>query len=98
MENNLVSVEDFCMHHAIEITFIQSLEEYGLIQTSKVEKANFLNLDDLDKLERYLRLYQELEINLEGLHAVAHLLNQMNVMQDKILNLKKEISYYKQMH
>lgn len=98
MEANLISIENFCSHHAIGINFIQSLEEFGLIETAVVKKAVWLNVSDLDKLERYIRLYKELEINIEGLHAVSHLLNQMENMRNEITSLNNEINYYKQLH
>jgi len=98
MEANLISVDDFCGHHKVEINFIKSLEEYGLIKTKLIKKAIFIKTDDLTGLERYIRLYKELEINVEGLHAVSHLLNQLEFLQNKIAVLNNEISYYKQLH
>jgi chaperone modulatory protein CbpM len=49
-------------------------------------------------LEQYLRLAQDLEINLEGIHAVSHLLNQVQQMQEEITVLQNEINYYKQLN
>ncbi|TCD10175.1 MerR family transcriptional regulator [Pedobacter frigidisoli] len=98
MENNLISIKDVCAHHQVEINFIQSLEDFGLIQTKIVKKTTFLDTDELSKLERYLRLSQDLEINLEGLHAVSHLLNQLQEVQKELNSLKNELNYYKQLH
>lgn len=98
MENNLVSIKDVCAYHHVEINFIQSLEDFGLIQTKIVKKTTFLDTDELSKLERYLRLSQDLEINLEGLHAVSHLLNQLQAVQQELNILKNELNYYKQLH
>lgn len=81
MENNLISIEDVCVHHQVKINFIQSLEEFGLIHTTVVKKSIWLDSDELSKLERYLRLSHDLDINLEGLHAVAQLLSQVTEMQ-----------------
>lgn len=97
METNLISVDEFCGHYKVEINFIKSLEEFGLIKTRSVKKSMFINIDDLTGLERYIRLYKELEINPEGLHAVSHLLNQLEFLQNKIAALNNEISYYKQL-
>ncbi|MCX3263931.1 chaperone modulator CbpM [Pedobacter agri] len=95
MENNLISVEDVCIHHQVKINFIQSLEEFGLIHTTIIKKTVWLDSDELSKLERYLRLSNDLEINLEGLHAVAHLLSQLSKMQEEIISLKNELNYYR---
>jgi len=98
MENNLISIEDVCVHHQVKINFIQSLEEFGLIHTTVVKKSIWLDSDELSKLERYLRLSHDLDINLEGLHAVAQLLSQVTEMQQEIISLKNELNYYKQVN
>ena len=98
MENNLIAIQDICSHHQIEFKFIQSLEDFGLIHTTVVKKSFFLDADELSKLERYLRLSNDLDINLEGLHAVSHLLNQLKNMQEEVNSLKNELNYYKQLH
>ena len=96
MENTLIPVIDFCIHNKVEITFIQSLEDYGLVRTKTIEKNVFINIEDLSKLEKFLRLSQDLSINLEGIHAVAHLLEQLYKMEDELIVLKNELNYYKQ--
>lgn len=96
MQTNLIPIIDFCTYHQIETTFIQSLEEFGLLQTTEVQKKVCVNIDELEKLEKYLRLFQEMNINLEGLHAVAHLLELLQQKDDQILALKNELSYFNQ--
>ena len=96
METNFISVDDFCGHYKVEVNFIKSLEEYGLIKTKSIKKTIFIKADDLTRLERYIRLHKELDINLEGLHAVSHLLNQLELLQQKVDALNNEINYYKQ--
>ncbi|WP_293309975.1 chaperone modulator CbpM [Pedobacter sp. UBA5917] len=98
METNLIPVEAICAYHHVEINFIQSLEDFGLIHTTVKKQSVFLPIDELSKLEQYLRLAQDLEINLEGIHAVSHLLNQVQDMQDKITLLQNELNYYKQLN
>ncbi|MCX2573137.1 chaperone modulator CbpM [Pedobacter sandarakinus] len=95
MKKNLIPADEICIHHHIELNFIRSLEDFGLISTVVKEKSIFLTLDEILKLEKFVRLTQDLDINLEGLHAVSHLLRQMEIMQLEIANLKKEISHYK---
>jgi hypothetical protein len=98
METKLISINEVCLHHKVEIQFIQSLEEIGLIHTQTVKRSTFIDLDELDKLERYLRLAQDLEINLEGLHAISILLAQIEKMQNELLTLKNELIYYKKIN
>lgn len=98
MKPTLIAIDDICLHHHIELKFIQSLEHFGLIQTTVVKQNVWLDSDEVSKLERFIRLSHDLDINLEGLHAVANLLEQVHNMQKEITSLKNEISYYKQIH
>ncbi|PWS26971.1 MerR family transcriptional regulator [Pedobacter yonginense] len=98
MENNLISIEDICSFYNIEMNFVRSLEEFGLVQTTILKKTVFLNTEELTKLEPYIRLSKELEINLEGIHAVAQLLNQLQKMQSEVLALRNELKFYHHLH
>jgi len=98
METYLIPVEDICAYHHVEINFIHSLEDFGLIHTKVEKQSLFLPVDELSKLEQYLRLAHDLEINLEGIHAVSHLLNQLQNMQLEITALQNELNYYKQLN
>jgi hypothetical protein len=31
-EENLIPANEFCLHHNIEVSFIDSLKEYGLVE------------------------------------------------------------------
>jgi hypothetical protein len=45
----------------------------------------------LNELEKIIRLYYELDINLEGIETVIHLLQRINDMQDEITLLKNRL-------
>ena len=96
MKNNLIAVLDICVYHHVEIDFIHSLEDFGLIKTTTQKQSIFLTFDELSKLERYVRLAKDLNINLEGLHAISHLLNHVENMQAEIRGLQAELKHYKQ--
>ena len=98
METYLIPVEEICTYHHVEINFIHSLEDFGLIRTTVKKQSVFLPVDELSKLEQYLRLANDLQINLEGIHAVSHLLNQLQNMQQEITVLQNELNYYKQLN
>lgn len=77
----LITVEEFCASYDIEIIFIISLQEAGLIEITTIETTGFLNSEQLKKLDRYIRFYYELNINFEGIEAIEHLLHRVNDVQ-----------------
>ena len=96
MKENLIAITDLCLYEKIEINFVHALADFGLITTTVVKKMTFIDVNELPKLARYKHLHQDLEINLEGLHAIAHVLNQIDDLQTELLTLKNELNYYKQ--
>lgn len=96
MENNLIPAKDFCLYHSIEISFIESLNTFGLLEIQIIKKVVFIHQDDIAKIEKYIRLSKDLEINMEGLHAIAHLLEQVEYLQSENNRLQNQLNYYKQ--
>lgn len=91
---DVVSASEFCLHHNIELSFIHSLEEHGMIETVLIEESIYLPVSQLENLERMLRLHFELDINVEGIETISHLLEKMKVMQEQIINLKHRLKLY----
>lgn len=87
----LIAVDEFCKSNDIEISFVNSLEENGLLEITKIEETSFFNFEQIQELDRYIRFYYELNINLEGIDAIKHLFRRVNVICDKIaLSKNKE--------
>jgi len=91
---NLIAVNEFCVNHRIEISFISSLQQTGLIEITTVKETEFIDAGQLQQLERFIRLYYELDINLEGIETISHLLQRINSMQDEIIALKNRLRLY----
>src|SRR5664280_1814607 len=90
----LIALDEFCTVHNIEISFIYSLQESGLIEIIKIRDANFIEADHLHQLEKFVRLYYELDINLEGIETINYLLHRINSMQDEITTLRNRLRIY----
>ncbi len=71
---NLISANDFCVYHNINLAFISNLKEFGLVEIVHVQQADYIPENQIDKLERMIRLHRELEINPDGLDTIDHLL------------------------
>ena len=93
-EENLIPANEFCLHHNIEVSFIDSLKEYGLVEFTVIDDAPFVTIKQLTELEKLVRLRYELDINLEGIDAIIHLLKKLQGMQDEIIILKNKLRLY----
>ncbi len=95
MENeHLIPADEFCAHYNIELSFINTLQEYGLIEITTIEKNYFIDTNHLQKLEQYTRWHYDLDINLEGIEVIDHLLNRVRNMHDEIIALRNKLRLY----
>jgi hypothetical protein len=90
----LIAVDEFCASHNIEISFVSSLHQSGLIEITTIKNSGFIEADQLRQLEKYMRLYYDLDINMEGIETIDYLLHQINSMQDEIINLQNRLRLY----
>jgi hypothetical protein len=91
--DQLIPAKDFCASHHIELSFIQLLHESGLIEVTIIEENTFVHIEQLEQLEKIIRLY-EMDINIEGIETITHLLQRINSMQHKITELKNRLRLY----
>jgi chaperone modulatory protein CbpM len=97
MDNtDMVMLDDFCANHHVEISFIHSLEENGLIETVAINQVLYVTTNDLPKLEQITRLHQDLNINAEGIDAITHLLRHIENMKQEIDHLRNRLSFYEE--
>lgn len=90
----LVAIDEFCTSHNIEISFISSLQRSGLIEITTIKESDFIETDKLQQLEKFVRLYYDLDINLEGIETINYLLQRMNSMDDEIRYLRNKLRLY----
>lgn len=90
----LIAVDEFCASHNIEISFISSLHQSGLIEITTIKNSGFIEADQLRQLEKYVRLYYDLDINLEGIETIDYLLHHINSMHDEIRSLRNRLRLY----
>jgi len=89
-----IPVNTFCSHYNIEFSFIDSLHEMGLIKVMKVKKTRCLYEEEIQTIEKMIRLHYDLEINLEGIEAISHLLKRVDGLQEELTSLKNRLSLY----
>ncbi len=87
----LIPAKDFCLHHKIEYSFISSLGNSGLINVTSVKRSTFIHIDEMKKLEKLVRLHYDLDINIEGLETINHLLDKIEDMQTEIVRLRNKL-------
>jgi len=88
---DLISQEECCVQYNIESSFIQALGEYGLLEITTVAETMYVHMEQLHELEKFIRLHYDLNINIEGIDAIAHLLSKLNSLQQRNEYLRKRL-------
>ena len=96
MDDRYISIVEFCDCHHLEYTFIHSLTEYGLLQTVVIEEVEFIEKEQVRELERMMRLHYDLEINLQGIDAINHLLDRVSNLQNEVRTLQNRLRRFEE--
>lgn len=91
---NLIALEVFATHQGVETTFVHALYERGLIHITVVQEQHFLEPEQLSRVEQLARMHYDLDINLEGLEAISHLLDRMDEAQQEACILRQRLRLY----
>ena len=95
MQTELIIVSEYCHKCHIEPSFIELLEEGGLINVHTEGSEHYLLVSELPDVERYSRMYYDLSINMEGIDAIHHLLERMEEMKREMDSLRKQLTLYR---
>jgi hypothetical protein len=95
-EEHFIKASVFCTSHEIEISFIEAVAQHGLISITTVEDQLAVPETQLPLLEKITRLHYDLDINLEGIETIVHLLQRIEGLQQEMLKLNKRIELYEQ--
>lgn len=91
METTLILIKEYCEQCKIEQQFVQSLQEEGLLEITMVSDELYIKEEQLNDLEQFRRWHYDLNINIEGIDAMKHLINKVTKMQQEINHLKNQL-------
>jgi MerR HTH family regulatory protein len=93
-DEEMIPLETFCTYYDVERSFIETLESYGLVSISSREEQRFILMEEVVELEKFSRLYYDLNINVPGIDALKHLLEKLKELQQEAENLRARLRIY----
>jgi len=91
---DLILIEHFCNNHGIEFSFIDSLQTFGLIEVIIQEEQKYLQQDQLIEVEKMMRMHYDLDINMEGIDVISHLLKRINYLQQELIVTQNKLRLF----
>lgn len=89
-----IATDEICTYYKVERTFVNALEESGIVEVKIVEEKHYFHHESLPQVEKMIRLHYDLQINLEGLEAIQTLLEQVKHLQEHNRKLKNRLHLY----
>ncbi|QLE00690.1 MerR family transcriptional regulator [Galbibacter sp. BG1] len=89
-----ISIQEFCKNYHVDELFVTHFKEAQIVQIISENQQDYITEENLPKLEKMVRLHQDLGINLEGLEAIAHLLERIEEMNTEMQSLKNKLRLY----
>jgi len=91
-----ISLAKLCTHYKLEMPFFAQLNESGLIELKVQNEEYFLHEEQVLSLEKIIHLHVDLEINVEGIETILHLLEKIEVLQREAIVLKNRLRLYEE--
>jgi hypothetical protein len=93
MENDKnIAIDAFCSYYRIETSFVESLNDSGLIDIQREADTWYVQYSQLAEIEKYIHLHYDLDINLEGIEAISHLLKRIDNLQAELQLLRNRLN------
>ena len=93
-DEEIIPLETFCSYYQVETKFLETLESHGLISISYRENQRFILKEEVAELEKFSRMYYELNINVPGIDALKNLLEKIKELQQETDNLRARLRIY----
>lgn len=88
MATNYIKIVDYIQTTHIEITFIQTLADNGLLTLIVLDNQQYIDEEQLPDLEKFSNWHYELEVNHQGIEVAYHLLKKIEQLQQEVAQLK----------
>jgi hypothetical protein len=94
MKTEFIAIDELCRHYEVDRCLLIEMKEIGIIEVVSVSGSDCIRLEQVTKLEKTLRLQEDLNLNLEGIDVVFNLLQQIDDLNAELLELRNRLRLY----
>jgi len=91
---NFIPLNKLCTHYKVEMSFFNNLKDIGLIEIKTIEQSQCVHQNEIYDIEKMVRMYHELEVNIEGIDIVLNLLQKIEALQNELISVKNRLRSY----
>jgi len=86
-----ISLREVSIHFQIRIEECREFADFGLITILKEKDEQYIELQELERLKRIIRLYKNLGINKEGIEVILSMRNRIMNLQTEVDRLNRKV-------
>lgn len=87
-KRNTISISTFCKNYDIPQSFLDNLMHYELVILNSDDETVYILEEQVETIERFIRLHYDLNINFEGLDVINNLMSKIQELQHRINQLE----------
>lgn len=91
---DLIPIAQFCEIYEIEFSFINSLNDFGLVELTYINKNEFIALEKIQDIEKIIRLHNDLGVNFEGIDIITNLMQKIDTLQKRLNTIENQLNIY----
>lgn len=92
--NEKLTQEECVRIYEIEIGFLDSLEESGLLHPMIENNIKYILYDELPQVEQFANWHYDLEVNLPGIEVIHRLLEKIKTLQSERMELLSKLQFH----
>ena len=93
-KEKFIPVDLLCTHYEVDMSFFFNLSEYGLIEIHRMEHTEYILTEQVSEVEKMIRVYHDLHLNVEGIDVVWNLLQKIDTLQNELLATRRRLQLY----
>ena len=90
----LIIIDVFCKECDVELTLIEDLDDFGLIEIVQNNGVKYIHSHQLPHVQKVIHFHNELNINKEGIEIVLHLLERLKQQNQALKLLQDKLKIY----
>jgi Glu-tRNA(Gln) amidotransferase subunit E-like FAD-binding protein len=91
---NLILLKNICSNYQVELSFFTHLNEIGLIAIETIEQSAYIREEQMNDIERMIRMHYELDVNPEGIDVVFNLLQKIDRLENDLIRTKNRLKLF----
>lgn len=85
-------ITEICQYYHIESDFFEEIEYHQLLEIHQISGQKFIHQKQLNRLEKILRLHDELDLNLQGIDVVFGMMKRIEKLEKELRQAKSKLN------